>query len=118
LYLPPGTSTSFLQATGHAWQVGLSASMVSATRSPLMSSAWSKLVICAFFTQLTHQVHEDVGTELMKPPGLRLGGRRLSKPFERSLVGLAESGFVDRFGHVRAVAENDHGLEPLAAHDG
>ena len=38
---PSVTSTSFLQATGHAWQVGSFTRMVSCTCSPLIASARS-----------------------------------------------------------------------------
>ena len=43
---PSLTSTSFLQATGQAWQVGSLTRMCSLTHSPLIRSALSRKLAC------------------------------------------------------------------------
>ena len=48
LYGPSVISTSFLQATGQAWQVGSLTRTVSRIVSPLSFSAPSKVVVCEF----------------------------------------------------------------------
>src|SRR4030067_1716927 len=46
-YLPGSVSTSFLQPTGRAWEVGSLTRMVCFTRSPEMLLAMGKTVVCA-----------------------------------------------------------------------
>ena len=117
LYLPLGTSTSFLQATGtgvaggslreHGLDHSLAADIVRAVK------ACHLRVLGGQFAQFAHHVHEDVGAELVKSSALGLGGWRLSKPLEGVVVGLAEAASSTGLGAFRLSPKTTTALSRL-----